>query len=206
MKTRVKICGITNSEDAEAAVNAGADALGFVFFQKSPRCISPGRAKEIVRSLPPFVTPVGVFVNEDRQGIEQITEITGIRAIQMHGDESPEFCRSLCFLPTIKAFRVRKTADISLYKQYHTNAWLLDTYSADQYGGTGKTFSWEIAKSINRLGIPIILAGGLTPDNISRAIEEVKPYAVDVSSGLEMEPGKKDPTKIKDLFEAIGTT
>ena len=170
--TKVKICGITNKDDALAAAEFGADALGFVFYPKSPRYIEPERAREIIEELPPFVTSVGVFVNEWKEKVEEIIEVSGIGAVQLHGEESPAYCASFRNVKVIKAFRVSDEFDPERLKNYSVDACLLDAYSKDAYGGTGETFSWEIARRVSAYG-RIILAGGLTPENAAQAIREV---------------------------------
>lgn len=199
--TRVKICGITELEDALKAVEYGADALGFVFFDKSPRNISPQTAALIASELPPFVTTVGVFVNESPDRIRAISDEVRLSCVQLHGDESPEFCASLG-LKVIKALRVKNKADINMLRAYSVSAYLLDTYKAGVPGGTGETFDWEIAVEAKKLG-RIILSGGLNPENIKDAIELVRPYAVDVSSGVEIKPGKKDPDKVLKFIQRV---
>ena len=196
---RVKICGITNLDDALTAVEAGADALGFVFYNKSPRCIAPEKAAVIVKALPPFITTVGLFVNADVDFVNTTTEKCLLDRVQLHGDESPEFCAGI-IRPVIKVFRIRGENSLQPMKDYRVSAYLLDAYSPDAYGGTGMTFNWEIAKTAKQFG-PIILAGGLTPDNVRQAVEAVKPYAVDVSSGVEAAPGRKDPDKIRKFLK-----
>ncbi|MBC8413799.1 MAG: phosphoribosylanthranilate isomerase [Nitrospira sp.] len=197
--TKVKICGITNKTDAYAAIDFGADALGFVFYNKSPRSITPEDAKTIISSLPPFITSVGVFVNEDAQTIESLVNVTGINVIQLHGSEPPERC--IACRPVIKAFQVKDDTALDGIKLYaKASALLLDTYSADVYGGTGTTFNWELAVQAGTFG-NIVLAGGLTPDNIESAIRQVRPYGVDVSSGVESRrKGIKDIKKLRDFI------
>lgn len=195
---RIKICGITNIEDALAAVDYGADALGFVFFDKSPRAVTPDTAKEIVSLLPPFVATVGVFVNEPGARIEETMGYTGVNIVQLHGDEPPEACSS--WPRVIKALRVRDFTDLKPLEAYRATAFLLDTYSPEQFGGTGQTFNWDIAVEAKRYG-KIILSGGLTPDNIEKALRRVRPYAVDVSSGIEERKGKKDLKKMRAFIE-----
>jgi phosphoribosylanthranilate isomerase len=197
---RVKICGITNSDDASAAVEAGADALGFVFYQDSPRSISPGKAADIIRKLPPFITVVGVFVNENPGQIEKIISLTHIDVVQLHGSEPPEKCSFS--RPAVKAIRVKSldSLDPLIHYRGSVSAFLLDTFSPDVLGGTGQIFNWDIAAYAKQFG-PIILAGGLTPANISEAVRHVRPYGVDVSSGVESEKGKKDHQKIKSFIE-----
>ncbi|MBI4843127.1 MAG: phosphoribosylanthranilate isomerase [Nitrospirae bacterium] len=196
----VKICGITNRDDAEKAVEFGADALGFVFYKKSPRAITPDRAKSIIASLPPFISAVGVFVDEGTDRIEEIVSHTGIDTVQLHGSEPPEAC-SLS-KKVIKAFRIRELSDLNSLKKYKSaSAFLLDTYSPDTFGGTGQVFNWDIAVEAKKLG-KIILAGGLNADNVEKAIVTVKPYGVDVSSGVEgNQKGKKDLDKLKSFIE-----
>jgi phosphoribosylanthranilate isomerase len=196
MQVRVKICGITNPEDALAAVDFGADALGFLFFQESPRYISGDHAASIIRQLPPFITTVGVFVNEKPEQIQNIVLRTGIDAIQLHGDEPP----ALCTLSrrVIKAIRVKslESLDPLIGYQGKVSAFLLDTYTSDAFGGTGRIFNWDIASYAKQFG-RIILAGGLTPDNVAEAVRQVTPYGVDVSSGVESQKGKKDHAAMK---------
>jgi phosphoribosylanthranilate isomerase len=198
---KVKICGITNAEDALMAVEAGADALGFVFYDKSPRCVAPEKAAEIIKALPPFVTMVGLFVNADPHFVNTTVERCLLDRVQLHGDESPEFC-SRIVRPVVKVFRIKGEASLLPMKDYHVSGYLLDAYSPDAYGGTGMTFNWEIAKTAKRHG-PIILAGGLTPDNVRQAVEAVKPYAVDVSSGVEAAPGRKDAVKVSKFIQNV---
>ena len=193
---QIKICGITNIDDAMAAADAGADALGFVFFKKSPRYITPEKAAAIISRLPVFVTSVGVFVDEPGEEILKIVEETGIDVIQLHGDEPPESC----LLPrrVIKGIRVKSLESLEPLNEYQNivSAFLLDAYAPGMPGGTGQVFNWEIAIEAKKFG-RIILAGGLTPENISEAIKRVRPYAIDVSSGVELEKGKKDHQKIR---------
>jgi phosphoribosylanthranilate isomerase len=194
---RVKICGITNLEDALMAVEAGADALGFVFFKGSPRNILPEQAGVIIRQLPPFVQTVGLFVNEEAATVNIIADQCGLDLVQLHGDESPEYCTGIK-RRIIKAFRVRDESSIADMASYPVAACLLDAWSPDAYGGTGRVFNWGIAAKA-AAERTIILAGGLTAENVGEAIAAVHPYAVDVSSGVESAPGRKDPVKI-ELF------
>ena len=197
----VKICGITNYEDAAIAVELGATALGFIF-APSPRQISPQKARDIIHAIPPFVKTVGVFVNEGPTVIKEIVHHCGLDLVQLHGDESPELCREL--MPyTIKALRIKDASSIQSAYQGKVRALLLDTYARDKVGGTGTTFDWRFAIKIKELGIPIILAGGLGPSNIDGAIRTVKPYAVDVNSGVEECPGKKSHMLMKDLMKRV---
>jgi phosphoribosylanthranilate isomerase len=195
---KVKICGITNLNDALAAVKYGADALGFVFYRKSPRYIEPEEALDIIRGLPPFVTTVGVFVDEDRDEVERVMSLAGLDVAQFHGNESPDAC--LIRRRAIKAIRVREVKDLDAMHQYKVSAYLLDTYAPHMPGGTGEVFDWDIALEAKKSG-RIILAGGLTPENIEEAARRVRPYAVDVGSGVEAEPGRKDHEKVRLFIE-----
>lgn len=188
-------------EDAQAAADFGADALGFIFYKQSKRYIDPEVAKRIISALPPFLTTVGVFVNQDLDEICEIKEMTGIQVAQLHGDEGSEFA-SLLPLEVIKAVRVKDKSDLDRVAQYSAQAILFDTYSDIEYGGTGKSFDWGILNGMSSTK-KIILSGGLNPENVLEAIKIVKPYAVDVSSGVEIAPGKKDHKKIKKFIEAI---
>ena len=198
--TKIKICGITNLEDARAAADFGADALGFVFFRDSPRAITPEKASEIIARLPAFITTVGVFVNEPREKIQETAKAAGIDVIQLHGDESPESCR--LSRRVIKGIRVKSLESLEPLIKYEglVSAFLLDAYAPHMLGGTGQVFNWDIAIEAKTFG-RIILAGGLTPENIAEAINRVKPYAVDVSSGVEIEKGKKDHQKMRLFIE-----
>jgi phosphoribosylanthranilate isomerase len=198
--TRIKICGITSSDDALAAINYGADALGFVFYPESPRAIIPEEARRIISSLPPFVTTVGVFVDEPKKELEAIVSYTGVDIIQLHGCEPPEYCD--LSKKIIKAIRVKELSDLEPLNRYkNISAFLLDTYSKDVIGGTGLIFNWEVAVEAKKFG-RIILAGGLTPENIEDAVKLVQPYAVDVASGVEgTKKGIKDHNKLKLFIE-----
>lgn len=195
---RVKICGITSASDALAAVEAGADALGFVFFGESPRCVTPELAAEIITALPPFVQTVGLFVNADISHVNAVAEQCRLDMVQLHGDETPQFC-NLVERRVIKAFRVKDIASLDSIRDYRAAGYLLDAWSPKAYGGTGVTFNWDAAKAAGQYG-PIILAGGLTPENVRRAVEEVAPFAVDVSSGVESAPGRKDAAKVREFI------
>jgi len=189
---RVKICGITNSDDALHAAESGADALGFVFYSKSPRYIAPADAGEIIKALPPFVVPVGVVVDMDKSELDEAVRLSGIKVIQFHGSEPPDFCRSFG-MPYVKAFRVRDMDSLKGLELYRgAAAFLLDAYCESELGGTGVTFNWDIAAYAKGFG-RVILAGGLTPENVADAVRKVRPYAVDVASGVEASRGKKDP-------------
>jgi len=193
--TKVKICGITNLEDALFATEAGADALGFIFYAQSPRCITPDRAREIILRLPPFMAKVGVFVNEELDRVKEIMAYCHLDYAQLHGDETPEQVAALA-PRAIKAVRVRSAADVERLSAYQAAAYLLDAYHPTKPGGTGETWDWELATAAKRYG-PVILAGGLTPQNVVAAIERVHPYAVDVSSRVEAAPGIKDRQKMQ---------
>jgi phosphoribosylanthranilate isomerase len=202
-KVKVKICGITDWTDARRAIAEGADFLGFNFYLPSPRYISPGNAERIVRRLPPNVEAVGVFVNETEEQTLEIARAVGLDYLQLHGDESPATTRRLQrFFPVIKAVRVRDSfRPAQLAKYGHCSAILLDGFDRRSRGGTGKTFRWDIAKRAKKYG-RIFLAGGLAPDNIAEAILAAQPYAVDVCSGVEAKPGKKDPRRLAALMHA----
>jgi phosphoribosylanthranilate isomerase len=203
VRVRVKICGITNVDDAVAAVDAGADALGFMFFENSKRNITFARAVEIIRRLPPFVAKVGVFVNAAEEFIRRGIESTGIDTLQLHGDETPDFCRKLGALKVIKAFRVRDAESLNDCLAYREYAWLLDSYVAGAAGGTGVAFNWDVAVEAGKHNRMIILAGGLKPETVAQAVQKVKPFAVDVSSGVESAPGRKDHAKIRAFIANV---
>jgi len=200
---KIKICGITNGRDASMAVELGVDALGFIF-APSPRRVSPEKARRIISALPPFVKTVGVFVNEEKDRIQDIMQYCGIDQAQLHGDESPGFCRNL--MPrVIKAFRVKDAAGLLPVRRYEgrIRALLLDTYQEGTPGGTGKAFDWRLAAHARGFGVPLILAGGLNPTNIRHAVRAVKPYAVDINSGIEARAGEKDPVLMGRLMKEI---
>jgi len=198
---KVKICGITNLEDAQAAVDMGAEMLGFNFYKPSPRYIEPDKAAKIISKLSGFVDIVGVFVNSSFEEIHDITEKCGLNWVQMHGDETSEFCDRVAQLnvKTMKAIRVKDASDIDQAKQYYTNAVLLDAFSPEKYGGTGIAFDWNIVGNIQKR---VFLAGGLTCDNAVEAVN-LGVYGIDICSGIESEPGKKDLNKMQKLFDNI---
>lgn len=200
----VKICGITNGMDARRAVEAGADFLGFNFYPKSPRYIEPAKARRIARRLPRNVFSVGVFVNESEKTILEIARTVGLDVLQLHGDESPEVVSRLKrTLPVIKAICVRNSLrPAKLARFRRSDALLLDGFDRRRHGGTGKTFAWGVARRANQYG-RIFLAGGLKPENVADAIRAAKPYAIDVCSGVEAKPGKKDPARLKALMQAV---
>ncbi|MBD0315582.1 MAG: phosphoribosylanthranilate isomerase [Nitrospiraceae bacterium] len=201
---KVKICGITNAEDASVAVSAGADALGFVFYRKSPRFVEPSVVRTIVAGLPPFILSVGVFVNEDLSIVRAIVDECGLSLAQLHGEETAEYCAKLG-RPVLKALRMKNPGAVLALADFqahaHVRGYLIDAYSEQAYGGTGHTVDWGLAAEAAR-SATVVLAGGLTPANVSGAIRQVGPYGVDVSSGVEAQPGKKDPAKVKAFIEA----
>jgi phosphoribosylanthranilate isomerase len=201
MAVKVKICGITNAADARMAADAGADMIGFVFCEKSPRRVAIEAAAEIARTVPPFVVKVGVFVNPPEDLVVSAITECKLGILQFHGDESPEFCTQFGVM-SMKAFRIRDAESLRSLPDYKTDAWLLDAYSPDKAGGTGETFNWDLAIEAKELGRPIFLAGGLTPENVAEVVKRVGPYAVDVSSGVEAEPGRKDHEKVRAFIKA----
>jgi phosphoribosylanthranilate isomerase len=202
--TLVKVCGITNLEDALAALEAGADMLGFNFYARSPRHVEPADARRIVERMPDGVACVGVFVNESSpEDVLRIARESGVSAVQLHGDETPEFCRALGELTTIKALRVGKGYEAERAAVFETDAVLLDAYAPDAFGGTGHTFDWAHARATREIVPRLFLAGGLKPENVSAAIEAVGPYAVDVCSGVETSPGRKSPQLMRDFIAAV---
>jgi phosphoribosylanthranilate isomerase len=192
---KVKICGITNVEDALHAAGCGANALGFVFYDRSPRCLSPKTARGIIAELPPFITAVGLFVNESSESIRQTADFCGLDVIQLHGDEGPSECN---YSPrrVVKALRVKEAASLDGHAAYSVSALLLDAWVAGAYGGTGERFNWALAAAVARQR-QVILAGGLRAENVADAVRTVRPYGVDVSSGVESSPGRKDPAKVE---------
>jgi phosphoribosylanthranilate isomerase len=195
---KVKICGITNLEDALTAIDAGADALGFVFHPKSPRHVFPEQAAAIIRHLPPFMQTVGLFVDEPLDMVNATVDQCGLDLVQLHGVEKPGYCDSVR-RRVIKTFRVKDITSLEPMRDYRVAAFLLDAWSPAAHGGTGQTFNWEIASCAAQSN-RIILAGGLTPENVAEAVRNVRPYGVDVSSGVESGPGKKDSCRIFDFI------
>jgi phosphoribosylanthranilate isomerase len=202
LRTRIKICGITRVEDAVAAVRLGVDALGFIFVKTSPRYITPIKAAEIIRKLPPFVSKVGVFVNEDRNLALDSSRTAGVDVVQLHGDEPPEYCAGFP-MPIIKVFSVGTDFDPSVIGRYAVAGYLLDTWDPKRRGGSGNTFDWSIAAKACGMHGAVILSGGLGPLNIREAIEAAHPYAVDLNSGVEVSPGVKDHDKIKAVVSIV---
>jgi phosphoribosylanthranilate isomerase len=196
---KVKICGITNVHDALDAAELGADALGFVFVKSSPRYIAPKASRKIIQGLPPFVVPVGVFADMVYEDILDIIEQTGIACVQLHGEETPQQLAKYP-VPVYKSLRVDSSFNPEILHRYKGSAYLLDTKISGELGGTGQTFDWELAVKAKEYG-RIILAGGLTPENIVDAVRQVQPYAVDINSGVEERPGKKSLAKLKLLFD-----
>jgi phosphoribosylanthranilate isomerase len=200
--TQVKICGITNEEDALCAANFGAAALGFIFYPPSPRYVKWETVRKIIKKLPPNLLSVGVFVNESAEKIKSITEYCGLDFIQLHGDESAEFCRQFPASTIIKTVSLRGEQDLVNAFSYHVAAILVDRRHAGLYGGTGKKANWELASRIKSKK-PLILSGGLNEENIKEAIEKVSPHALDINSGAEKSPGKKDHEKLARIFDIV---
>jgi phosphoribosylanthranilate isomerase len=201
MTTQVKICGLTSVADGQMAAAAGADMVGLMFFDQSPRHVTLATAIGISRALPPFVQRVGVFVNPDAAFVNQAILECGLNLLQFHGEESSEFCTQFGLM-SVKAFRVRDASSLLGLEHYQTDAFLLDAYAPSGRGGTGEKFNWELAVEARRFGKPIFLAGGLTPANVAAAIRQVQPFAVDVSSGVEVSPGRKDEAKVRAFITA----
>lgn len=201
---KIKICGITNVDDGNVAVAAGADALGFVMYRKSPRFVEPGVVRAIVAGLPPFVLPVGVFVNEEVDRVRTLMDECGLALAQLHGEETAVYCQQLG-RPVLKALRLKDRGTFLALAEFQGRAnvrgFLIDAFSEQAYGGTGQTVDWTLAQEVAQ-STPIVLAGGLTPANVAEAITRVCPYGVDVSSGVELSPGKKDPKKVKAFIAA----
>jgi phosphoribosylanthranilate isomerase len=202
METKVKICGITNTADAQAAVAAGADALGFIFYDKSPRYVDVKAAAAISSGLSPMVMRVGVFVNAPEDFVFSAIRECGLTLLQFHGDEPAEYCAQFGLM-SMKAFRVHGPETLEQIPKYRTDAYLLDAYSSTTLGGSGEKFNWDLAIEAQKFGRPIFLAGGLTPENVAGAIRKVGPFGVDVSSGVERAPGKKDHGKMKAFLNAV---
>ena len=201
----VKICGITNIRDAKYAVESGADALGFVFYTNSRRAIMPERAKEIIQKIPGSISRVGVFVNEEIGTVKEIVSFCGLHLIQLHGDESPQYCGEFPMSSLIKTVSHWADEEIKKLEDYCVKAILVDAHDPGHYGGTGKNSDWALALKVKKIH-PLILAGGLNRENIKKAIETVGPHGVDINSGVEASPGKKDPYKIREIVEIIRET
>ena len=205
MAYRTKICGITNIEDARVAVAAGADALGFLLYRKSPRYVDPMMVQQIVSQLPPFVLPVGVFVNEEIKIVRDLMDTCGLALAQLHGDESAMYCRELS-RPVLKALRLKDRSTFVALAEFQAmvevRGFVLDALSEEAYGGTGQVVDWGLARQAAQAAT-VILAGGLTPENVVQALRAVQPYGVDVSSGVEVTPGKKDHEKVRAFLRAV---
>ncbi len=200
-ETRVKVCGMTRVEDALKAVELGADAVGFIFYKKSPRAVTLGKARTIIKELPPFVNRVGVFVNESAERINEIKEKLGLDLVQLHGDESPAFSKKIKSR-VLKAIRISDSSSLKELSKFSVDGFLLDTFHPGIYGGTGKVFDWKLAKRAGKFG-RIIVAGGLNQDNVAEAISKARPYGVDVCSGVEKIPGIKDFKKLRAFLGAV---
>ena len=201
MSVQVKICGLTNVAEAQAAAAAGADLIGLMFYERSPRHVSLDQAAEIADQLAPSVVRVGVFVNPSRELVADAIARCRLSLLQFHGEEPPEFCTQFGLM-SMKAFRVRDPESLRALPNYPTDAWLLDAFTPGQLGGTGERFNWDLAVEAGRFGRPIFLAGGLTPDNVAEAVRRVRPFGVDVSSGVESTPGRKDTAKVRAFIAA----
>ena len=201
LQIKVKICGMTQLKDALFAVEQGVDAVGFIFYKKSPRAVTMKTVREIIKKLPPLVETVGVFVNESAERVNKMADYCGLDLVQLHGEESPAFCRKIR-RRVIKAFRVKDLQSIKQLAKFPVSGFLLDTFSDNLHGGTGKTFDWNLALPAKKMG-PVILAGGLTPRNILQAVRQVRPYGVDVCSGVEKSPGIKDLEKVRTFLKNI---
>lgn len=199
---QVKICGITNLEDALCAADCGADALGFIFYQPSARYIAPAEALRIIRELPDHIARVGVFVNEDAKVVARIAELCQLDFIQLHGDETVEYCSSFAPEKIIKAVELYSEDDLSAVSRYNVAAILTDSRAPGLYGGTGEKSNWDLALQMKSKKT-LILSGGLNEDNVAEALEKVAPHALDINSGVEIKPGKKDQQKLSRIFAAI---
>lgn len=207
-RTRIKMCGLTREEDVVAGIDAGLDALGFIFYEKSARNVEPDFVRSMVSQMPPFTECVGVFVNREREEVQEIIQYCGLSYAQLHGNENPKFCERVERMASpcrvIKAFRVSeesKSDEFALYAPV-IHGYLLDTYKKGTAGGTGETFDWNIIQRLN-LQRPMILAGGLTPENVGEALAQVQPFGVDVNSGVEIEPGIKDHAKLNAFVQKV---
>ena len=199
--TRVKICGVTSEADGLMAAEAGADMIGLMFYEQSPRRITVAQAAGIARRLPPFVLRVGVFVNPEPALVARAIAECGLNLLQFHGAEPSDFCTQFGVM-SVKAVRVRDAASVQALENYQTDAFLLDACAKSGLGGTGETFNWQLALEARKFGKPIFLAGGLTPDNVAQAVRQVRPFAVDVSSGVESAPGRKNADKVRAFIAA----
>jgi phosphoribosylanthranilate isomerase len=198
-QVKVKVCGMTSLKDALNAVEGGADAVGFIFYKKSPRSVTMKTVREIALELPPFVDTVGVFVDETAEQINKIADYCNLDIIQLHGNESPTFCKKIR-RKVIKAFRIKDMQSVKKISNFQVSGFLLDTFSENLHGGTGKVFDWNLALPAKKFG-PVIMAGGLTPNNVQQAVRQIRPYGVDVCSGVESEPGIKDYKKVRAFLK-----
>ena len=203
---KIKICGITNLEDALNSVKSGCNALGFVFYRKSPRYITPEKASQIVKHIPSHILKIGVFVNAEEETIKRIAKLCNLDMLQFHGNESPEFCKKFKGHKIIKAFRVKDKIELKNLLKYKTFAYLFDAFVKSKMGGTGKKFNWMRVRHLKGLRKPIFLSGGLNKKNVTEAIRQVRPGWVDVSSSVELKPGKKDSKKVKEFIETAKKT
>jgi len=199
---KIKICGITNLGDAQGAIRAGCDAIGFIFYKNSPRYLTPQKAKKIISELPKNIIKIGVFVNAREETIRRVTRLCKLDILQFHGSESPEFCGRFKLNKVIKAFRVKEELDLKKILEYKTFAYLFDTFVPSKLGGTGKKFDWKLIRHVDSIKLPVFLSGGLTEKNVQEAIKHVRPVWVDVSTSVEINPGKKDHKKIKRFIQA----
>jgi phosphoribosylanthranilate isomerase len=202
MTTKVKICGLTSVADAVVAAESGANMIGLMFYEKSPRHISLALAAEIARAVSPFVLKVGVFVNPEEALVSRAIAECGLSVLQFHGDEPSDFCTQFGLM-SLKAIRVQNAESLGALENFQTDAFLLDAHSKSGLGGTGEKFNWDLALAAQKFGKPIFLAGGLTPENVADAVKQVRPFAVDVSSGVESAPGKKDAAKVRAFIQAV---
>ena len=200
-QVKIKICGMTQLKDALFAIEQGADAVGFIFYKKSPRSTTMKTVRDIILKLPPLAGTVGVFVGETVERVNKVADYCGLDMVQLHGDESPAFCRKI-HRRVIKAFRVKDFQSLKKLQKYSVSGFLLDTFSDNLHGGTGKTFDWNLVLPAKKIG-PVILAGGLTPSNVRQAVSQARPYGVDVCSGVEKSPGVKDPEKVRAFLTNI---
>jgi len=203
-KVRIKICGLTRPEDVLLLGELPIDFAGFIFVPNTPRFVEPEKAAKLIRLLPDEIQPVGVFLDEKPEIVRETADICGLKILQFHGGERPEYCEQFN-RPYFKVIRVNGSCEVIIQDGYRPRAFLLDTFIQGAAGGTGETFDWSVARIVIESGLPVILAGGLTPDNISRAVEEVHPWGVDVSSGVESSPGIKDPEKMRQFVEQLRT-
>ena len=202
---RVKVCGITNLKDALTCVQADCDALGFIFYKKSKRYISPEKARAIIREIPKRVKKIGVFVNSRQEAIKRIAKLCSLDILQFHGNESPEFCRKFKNYKIVKVFRIKNRIDIKDILKYNTFGYLFDAFSSEKYGGTGKKFNWGLLRYIKDIKKPVFLSGGINEKNVRKAINSVHPDWVDASSSLEIKPGRKNSEKVRRFIKEAKT-